>query len=352
MYYQHRISHCHEWSYPLLDECGLLSVGWSHFASRQFVNGHQQPGGFNENPFDRVPEAVDEEWQGWGKRAHSLGRFLQMNQGDRVVVPIWGRQFHVYVIVDGVRLVPEDIEEDLIGLQGPNGAEASVVNGRLESDGNEIELGFFRRVQPIGRVRPVTNVPRGQYANNALQSRMKALQTTLEIDDLAESVDEAVNRYQENRPINIRFLIQRECAQRVLDVIRHNMSDQRFEELIRLWFERQGAVADVQPKNSGFSGDVDVIARFESLRVSIYVQAKRHHGGTETDGWAVEQIEQYRQDRDENGEDGYTRIYWVISTADGFTTDCVNSAREHGVRLVDGIQFTEMLLDAGIEWLP
>jgi len=37
-YYLHRISHHTEWSYPLLEQGALLSIGWSGFGSQpEFV---------------------------------------------------------------------------------------------------------------------------------------------------------------------------------------------------------------------------------------------------------------------------------------------------------------------------
>ena len=39
-YYLHRISHHAELAYPLLER-GILSVGWSDFATREFVSSHR-----------------------------------------------------------------------------------------------------------------------------------------------------------------------------------------------------------------------------------------------------------------------------------------------------------------------
>ncbi len=47
-------------------------------------------------------------------------------------------------------------------------------------------------------------------------------------------------------------------------------------------------------------------------------------------------------------DDGYTKIGWVVSSADNFSEKCYNLAKEVKVQLVDGKQFTKMLLEAGI----
>jgi hypothetical protein len=47
-------------------------------------------------------------------------------------------------------------------------------------------------------------------------------------------------------------------------------------------------------------------------------------------------------------DDGYSKIYWVISSADNFSKESYDFAKEAKVQLVDGKQFATMLLEAGI----
>ena len=49
------------------------------------------------------------------------------------------------------------------------------------------------------------------------------------------------------------------------------------------------------------------------------------------------------------GDDGYNRVAWVVSSAESFDDKCKNSAQSADVRLVNGLEFAEMLLDVGIE---
>ena len=46
-------------------------------------------------------------------------------------------------------------------------------------------------------------------------------------------------------------------------------------------------------------------------------------------------------------DDGYTKVYWVVSSSEVFTSECVNLARETNIQLIDGKNFASMLLDAG-----
>ena len=337
-YYLHRISHHMEWSYPLLDDRCLLSIGWADFGCRpDFVPEHQ-------DDWSKVSRTIEGTW-GKIRPRFGLQRFLEMEQGDRVVVPTWGA-FHVYSVADNVRLVPAQIEDDLKDLKGWQGKRAVIRAGYIEEQNERVDLGFFRRVEPIVRA-----VPREGYADGALTSRLKVRQTNVEITDLAASVENAIARYEENRPINLRRLVLDRCASEVRNTILDMQTPEQFEELIALYFKRQGASTCVPAKNkSDKEGDADIVATFESLKLIVYVQAKRHDG--ETDAWAVEQIQRYTEYESGGGaDDDFTRMPWVISTCETFSEDCRSRARCAGVRLIDGMEFSRMLLDTGIEQL-
>ena len=82
-YYLHRISQHTEWSHPLLDEKHLLSIGWADYgASRDFLAQH-------EDKWSSVASTVERDYPKARPR-FGLQRFLEMAQGDRVVVPTWG----------------------------------------------------------------------------------------------------------------------------------------------------------------------------------------------------------------------------------------------------------------------
>jgi len=83
------------------------------------------------------------------------------------------------------------------------------------------------------------------------------------------------------------------------------------------------------------------------LQITIRIQAKFHKTGTSTDGWAVEQISRYAEQK--SMEDGYAYIQWAITTADDFTEEAKNKAVEKNVRLINGLDFAKMLLNAGID---
>ncbi|MCY4303349.1 MAG: restriction endonuclease, partial [Aestuariivita sp.] len=277
----------------------------------------------------------------------SLKRFLEMEQGDRVIIPIWGA-FHIYEIQDNSRLNPIQIEDELKGLKSWDGNGAVIQEGYI-NDGSVVDLGFFRRVRVIA-----TAISRNDYAAAALTSRLKVRQTNVEITDFKESIENAYDHYKRKRPINLRSQLLEKCTSVMRETILDISSPDKLENLINLYFEQCGANTDKPKKNSDNEGDADIIATFESLKLIVYVQAKFHDH--ETNAWAVDQIQQYVDSEIANGnDDEYTRMLWVISTAEKFSNDCQKKAKHSGsrkgVRLIDGIEFSQMLLDKGIEYL-
>ena len=186
-YYMHRISHHCEWSYPLLENQGLLSIGWADFGARpNFVSEHQ-------GDWSKAPKTIENEW-GKIRSRYCLQRFLEMKPGDQVVIPTWGA-FHVYEVCDHERLTPALI--DVAGLKSWDGRSAEIRDGYLvevQDDGKTrtIDLGFFRRVKKRER-----GIPRRGYADAKLTSRMKVRLTNVHVTDLKDEIDAAVRALRE-----------------------------------------------------------------------------------------------------------------------------------------------------------
>ena len=336
-YYLHRISHRAELAHPLLEQHGILSVGWSDFATREFVSSHRAKG------WEDVPWAIQQSEYGKTPSRFGLQRFLQMNVGDRVVVPSWGT-FHVYDVSSDERLIAADL--DLRALKTWDGHGVRMEEGQLYEDRDgqrHIDLGFFRQVRQVAK-----DIPRSGYADNALIARMKVRQTNVEINDIREKVDEAIARWDKNIPINLASLVMKKCAGEVLSLVTEKLSPDQLEKLVGRYFKRIGASSvDIPAKNErGKEGDADIVATFEPIRTIIYVQAK-HHVGT-TDAWAVEQIASYVENKELWREDGYTKIPWVISTAREFSPECRDKAKRHQVCLVNGMELATRMLEAGM----
>lgn len=332
----HRISHHAEVAYPLLDN-GYLSIGYSDFNEPDFVKDC-----CGENGWQLFEEHFDDKWGERPKTRYNLWRFIaEMGKGDLIVVPSWGT-FSVYELTEDMALPVAEIQlsemKDWHGIIIEKKEDGLLYRTKDEL----IDLGFVRKVKLINK-----NIPRYEYADATLTSRMKIRSTNADITDLKVSVEKALVAFSKGQPINIYSQIVSKTRQNILDTIREELTPDKFEILIKWYFHRIGA-SDVyipSKNESGKDGDADVVAVFEPIKTIIYAQVKFHTG--ETSSWAIEQIKSYKDQKD-TMDDGYSKISWVISSADNFSKESYDFAKEYKVQLVDGKQFTTMLLEAGI----
>ena len=84
------------------------------------------------------------------------------------------------------------------------------------------------------------------------------------------------------------------------------------------------------------------------LKTIFYVQVKHYRG--ETGSWGADQISHLKEleaIKDDRQDDGYTKVYWLVTSSESFSEECINKAKETNVQLIDGKTFSTMLLDAG-----
>lgn len=328
----HRISHHAEISYPLLDR-NILTIGWCDF------NSTDGAASFDE----------DFENSGYAKLSRSrwgLYRFLfEMQPDDWVVVPSW-QTFRVYKVESTAFPVNELQESDLKGLEDWHGRQVYLDNStnllKCSEDDKIIDLGFCIRVSLLEK-----DIPRAEYTDAMLASRMKIRQTNADITDLQKHVEEAVEAFRLKCPIKLSSKIMAEVEESVYGIITDYLTPDKWEQLIRLYFEKLGATSiEIPAKNeSSKEGDSDIVATFEALRTIYYVQAKFHKGVTESD-WALKQVDAYTGWKNETGE--YSTVMWVISSAEDFSETVKTTAKEKDIQLISGPEFIRMLLENGI----
>lgn len=332
----HRISHHAEVAYPLLKQ-GYLSIGYSDFSDSEFIEDISKP-----NSWQTFEKYFDDTWGSRPKTRYNLWRFInEMSEKDYVLVPSWGN-FSIFEFEEEDAKIIADIDTTELKDWHGNNIEKRE-NGLLyNSKGELIDLGFVRKVKAIKK-----GIPRYEYADAALTSRMKFRSTNADISDLEDSIDKAIASFEKGQPLNIHSQIIEKAKQGVLETLRSELTPDKFEILVKWYFQRIGASEVYIPsKNeSGKEGDADVVAIFEAIKTIIYVQAKFHSG--ETSSWAIEQISDYKDQKD-SMDDGYSKISWVITTADNFSQEAFSYAKDYKVQLIDGNQFTRMLLEAGI----
>lgn len=327
----HRISHHSEVSYPLLDR-NILSTGWGDLAnSKEFIEGYER----------NFHDAFVKYYNAWWRSPYSLEKYLNMHEGDRVVVPSWGC-FHVYEITGKVLLPTEVDTKDLTNWHGK---EVVARDGYLYADDKRIDLGFFRTVKVVER-----GITRNRYAEANLVRMLKFRGTTNQINQLEGQVNSAIQRYRESKPLDTpdSIITNESIATQAYDAILKETNPATLETFISTYFKKIGASSvDVHRHGDGKDGDADIVATFEQLKTIFYVQAKKHGKDTATNAWAVSQIKEYiNRDAETNAD--YANVGMVISTATKFSDECEQLAQENGVVLINGLEFAKMILGVGL----
>lgn len=339
-YWLHRITggeNALEFADTLLFKHLYLSIGWSDFSSDVFVSD------VKERDYSAIDEAMQKEGWGLPRNRWNLWRFINgMSKGDIVVVPTWG-VFSLFEIADDEVLSNESI--DIGFFKDWNGHYASWHDDGYIYNVNDkcIDLGFYRKVKPV-----LLNIPREGYADQGLYSRMKIRQTNADISDLAESIEYAREAFKQKKPINLKEQMLEETAPKLFSLIENFTNDTKFENLVEWYLKSLGARVDTPSKNESPTedGDADKVAYFENIKTAIMVQVKKHEGTT--DDWAVQQIKAFKANH--NYGDYHTQM-WVISSCQDFSARAKIEAENEGVRLINGMEFAKMILNAGLEGL-
>jgi hypothetical protein len=334
-YWLHRISHIAELSYPLLDK-GFLSIGFSDFTDIEFIDKVLS----NDRAY--FDSQFQEMWGKTPRTRHHLWNFLKMLKGDIVIVPSWGT-FYVCEITDERPLLIGDTFSE--GLKSWGGKPVSTNGTHLLVDDKPIDLGFARQV----KVR-YKKISRDKFADAKLTSRMKIRQTNANINDLKTSIEKSIENYKKNKPIHLHSIIIDKTAKLVLEAIKDELNPDKFEKLVKAYFRTIGAneVAIPAKNESNKEGDADIVAVFENIKLIIYIQAKFQKG--QISEWGASQILDYKTNK-ESIDDGYNKVAWVITTANTFNEKAENIAKENEIQLINGDEFSKMLLNVGINLL-
>lgn len=339
-YWLHRITggdNALAFAHPLLFTHHFLSIGWSDFSSDAFVMQVQTEGE------TAIGSAMQTEGWGLPKNRWNLWRFIhEMKKGDIVLVPT-SHEFSLFEIEDDVVFSNESIDSSVFVDWNNKKAIRQEDGYYYNEDGLLIDLGFYRRVKPI-----LYNIPRMGFADQKLISRMKIRQTNADISDLMDSIENARKAYEEHKPINLKERIIEETAPKLLTLIENLTNADSFENLVEWYLKSLGASTEIPSKNAPDKGegDADVIGYFENIKTAIMVQVKKHEGVT--DEWAIQQIKAYKTN---HIYDDYHTQMWVISSCEYYSLKAMNEAEEAGVRLITGIEFASMILNAGLEGL-
>lgn len=335
-YWIHRISHIAELSYPLLNK-GFLTIGFSDFTDDEFIDK------VKAGDWAYFNEQFREKWGSVPRTRHNLWNFLRMSKGDIVIVPSWGTFFVCEIESEVPLKIGETYSEGLKTW----GDKVVSRNGNflVSEQGKTYDLGFAWKVKVLHK-----NISRDKFADAKLTSRMKIRQTNANINDLKLSVEKSIENYSINKPIHLHSIIIDKTTNLVLDAIKAELNPDKFEKLVKSYFLTIGANSvSIPAKNErDKEGDADIVAVFENIKLIIYTQVKFQNG--QISEWGATQINDYKTNK-ESLDDGYNKIAWVITTANTFNEKAENLAKDNEIQLINGQEFSKMLLNAGINLL-
>jgi HJR/Mrr/RecB family endonuclease len=323
-YWLHRVSHEWDVSKRLLEN-DLLSHGWGRIVDDKLdvISVARDKG------YDAYRQLMKEHCPEETKPFMLYNFVVGMSTDDTVVVPLYDGKFAVYEITGETRVATSE--------------------ERKRVDGTLADLGF---VMPVKR--RTGDIKRADYADNALVRCMKYWGTNIDITKIKNSVDDAVKRVKDSKPIHVKKIVSDKLAATLREEMSSAITDpKKFEQLIAWYFKKNGAetqLPSAKAPDKG-TGDADVIAKFKLLgdydfETVFYIQAKYHDRKTLTGEEAVIQISDYLTDHTENTAGTYKAL--VISAADDFTDAAKDIAIEKDVSLINGPEFAAMLIDSGI----
>ena len=336
-YWLHRISYNWEVSYALLKK-GYLTLGWSSYAQTGILDAARK----NEADLESVYKSKRDDKN---KSRWFMWYLAHYQVGDIVVVPRDGL-FSICRVIEIAKPISE-IQNEIGNFSDENNCSIIWEDGLLKKGNKDIDLGFVVKVDII------CTKKRNEYADSFLTSRMKMQQTIGDITDLSNSVNSVLTA---TKPINFYENAKETGAITLLTRIQEDLNPDKFERLVKAFMEKIGSDYPYIPAKNEHgkkdNADADVVAVFSCLKIAIHVQVKFHTG--KTDEWAIEQITRYiRQLEDEETSlkhsdvDVLVNIPWVISSG-SFTSKSKELADTNKVRLIDGLEFSNMLMDIGL----
>ena len=337
-YWMHRISYERDVKEILLNEDNLLVTGWGKVSTDAFLNKvyKKDREGYNQ--------IYKQEFGQLSRNRFCLYMFInEFKKGDYVIVP-GDKDFSVYQIV-GERVCTKEHLHLSIKSTSANQL-IDYRNDRYfnKKTGDELELGFFWEVQPIE-----LNISRDSYADNILRQRLKFQMTNIEMTDLSERIEKAIKDKRNGNIINVYAEISNNVRGIILKNLTETINDSHLERVVKWYVDRIGATKSYIPAKNTLSkdkGDADVIALFDDLRVMLVIQVKQYTDSVGKND--VEQVVKAFEYYDEKYPE-YTSLKWLVSTCKSFTDEAAEIAENENVRLINGDEFSQMILDAGIK---
>lgn len=246
-------------SYPLLRNHELLSTGWSFLSCDAYAEEIQRRGLF------AIKDLYEIEGATWSRNAYSLLHFVHdMRKGDIIVIPI-GRHISIYKIKDDKILTNESIWKSYLNDSGVQIDD----EGSLKKEGQWIDLGFYRKVEPL-----TTKILR-EKLGEGLYKKTRTLQTNLQITDVADEIEELIIEFSINKNTSRYSPIEYE---QLINDLEHQLDEineeERFEDRLSEMFNVMRASIRNGIKFSGWGDNksgllADVLITYSNIESDI-----------------------------------------------------------------------------------
>ena len=190
-------------------------------------------------------------------------------------------------------------------------------------------------------------IPRS-HADNLLRRRLKARQTCVEASDL---IDPILKALEQKSPLRFAESVKAASMPIIYEKLATTIDDLGLEKLVALLASANGATATVQAKQQHSTGDFDVIATHdlcianEEASIKVAYQVKQHEGVSGSK--AVQQLIDRLLEEDASG----IHICVVVSTAEEFSQNAQELAKNNDIVLIDRKGLAEWIMDVGLEKL-
>lgn len=349
-YYFQRLNHESEASYALfkngIEGEKYLSLGWSCFLDTNILEAAR----LNDKSvaFEKIYDSVREKRV---KSRWNMWYFARFAKGDKIVVPQYNGKFAICEVLEEAKSIKTISDNSFCSYFNNYDIHWDSKANLFACNGNFVDLGFIVKVKIL-----FDDISKAEYADSYLTSRLKNRNANGCINDIKDSVENAIIALNQNQPINFYSDSMDNLAKELLNRIKKNLNPDKFELLVKNYMKSIGALASIPPKNEHGkedNADADVLAYFDVIGVAVLIQTKFHSG--QTDDWAVNQVSKYKEQMEDpeceldDGVEGFTYIPWVVSTCDKFTKEAIELAKKKDVKLINGIEFSKMILKQGLE---
>lgn len=320
------LNHEREISRKLFED-DYISIGYSKLNKDE--NGKEidyvEEYNSSENKYEKIREDVKKKFEKWGTHS-KFEKFLNIEVGDIVIVPDY-KCFYI----------TEVIEKPISYI------------GELKRSYGDGDIGVVCKIKKISNSQGIV-AKRELYAHGDLAKKLRSLGGYYELK--ADNIEKIKRDFENEKVIKIEEEFKSALRNKVLEIIKTKLNPNNIERFIKNLMEKTGAKCDIPAKNNKKNAtteiaDVDITCVYEKIKHIIYIQVKKHEG--ETSEYGVEQLQEYN---DTELDQDYSTSYWLITT--GEISEKARESQKKSkkvIRLIDGNELADMILEIGIDSL-